>query len=75
MPTHLTLPTVTDSDFPGDQRDRDAPHRRVLAPLADLLVVATEAARDAGDAPSAERLDQAWLLVVAAAIDTQGGQQ
>ena len=70
MPTHRRLPVI--SQFPADRRDLDAPHRTMLRPLADMLVVATEAAHAAHDAPTAERLDQAWLLVVAAVVDTQG---
>ncbi|MGI8854451.1 MAG: hypothetical protein ACR2JW_01745 [Thermomicrobiales bacterium] len=64
-------PTV--STFPTDTRDPDAPHRRLLAPLADMLGVATEAARAAHDTLTEERLDQAWLLIVAAVVDTQAG--
>lgn len=71
MPTHPTLPLVP--SFPTDQRALDAPHRQLLAPLADLLAAATAAAHAANDPPTAERLDQAWLLVVAAVVDTQGG--
>jgi hypothetical protein len=71
MPTHHSLPLVP--SFPTDQRALDAPHRKMLAPLADLLVVATEAAHAANDAPTVARLDQAWLLVVAAVVDTHGG--
>ncbi|MDQ2787124.1 MAG: hypothetical protein M3Y58_19205 [Chloroflexota bacterium] len=64
-------PSVVPS-FPTDHRDHDAPHRKLLGPLADMLVVATEAAHAADDASTAERLDQAWLLVVAAVMDTLG---
>ena len=70
MPTHLHLPVGP--SFPTDHRDLDAPHRKLLAPLADLLAAATEAAHAANDAPTAARLDQAWLLVVAAVVDTGG---
>lgn len=69
-PTNRTSPVVP--AFPPDQRALDAPHRKLLAPIADLLVVATEAARAADDATTATRLDQAWLLIVAAVIDTHG---
>lgn len=59
--------------FPVDLRDLDAPHRRLLVPVADLLAVALEHAHAARDLRTADRLDQAWLLVVAALADTGGG--
>ncbi len=59
--------------FPVDVRDLDAPHRRLLVPVADLLAVALEQSHAATDTRTADRLDQAWLLVVAAIADTGGG--
>lgn len=70
MSTSHTSPIV--ASFPPDHRDLDAPHRRLLGPLVDLLSVARRAALDANDASAARRLDEAWILVVAAAVDTEG---
>lgn len=72
-PTPIRPPAaeVFTDRFPADRRDHDAPHRRMLAPLADLLAVATEAAQAHRDPTTAARLDQAWLLVSAALLDTQ----
>jgi len=73
MSTPLTPPVVP--AFPPDQRALDAPHRRLLMPLADLIGVAKCAARDARDPITEKRLDEAWILVVAAVVDTLGNPE